>query len=179
MKISAPLFAFILSSTAAFGADEPKTFPVGAFEFTRPAEWSWTPVPPALQAMRKAQLTVPGKDGGKAADITFFYFGEGQGGGVKPNVDRWLGQFPEKTGPERVEEKEIGGTKVTFVSVEGTFSSGMLTGPKTPLTGYALRGAILDHLKGAVFVKMTGPAPVVQAAEAQFQEFIASAAKAK
>ena len=168
-----------LVGTTAFGADEPATFKVGAFNFTRPAEWSWVPVPPAMQAMRKAQLTAPGKEGGKPADIIFYYFGAGQGGGVKPNVDRWLAQFPEKTAPEKVEEKEIGGTKVTFVSVEGTYSSGMPTGPKTPMTGYALQGAILDHADGAVFVKMTGPAPAVQAAQARFQEFIAAAADAK
>lgn len=179
MKTPALLVALSLLSTAAFCADEPATFDVGAFKFTRPAEWSWVPVPPAMQAMRKAQLTVPGKDGGKPAEIIFYYFGAGQGGGVKPNVDRWIGQFPEKTAPETVEEKEVGGTKVTFVSVAGTYSSGMPTGPKTPMTGYALHGAILEHADGAVFVKMTGPAPAVQAAQARFQEFIAAAAGAK
>jgi len=179
MKTHASILALSLLSTAAFGADEPATFTVGAFKFARPTEWSWTPVPPAMQAMRKAQLSVPGKDGGKPADITFFYFGAGQGGGVKPNVDRWIGQITEKTAPEKIEEKEIGGTKVTFVTAEGTFSSGMPTAPKTPMTGYALHGAILEHADGAVFVKMTGPAPAVQAAQARFQEFIASAASAK
>lgn len=179
MKKTAFLLVSTLLCNSAFSADEPASFEVGPFKFTRPAEWSWVPVPPAMQAMRKAQMSVPAKEGGKPAEITFFFFGAGQGGGVKPNVDRWLGQFPEKTAPEKIEEKEIGGIHVTFVSVEGTFSSGMPTGPKTPMTGYALRGAILEHPQGAVFVKMTGPAPTVQAAQARFDEFVATAAGAK
>ena len=179
MKTPVFILALSLLCTNAFAADEPATFEVGAFKFARPAEWSWVPVPPAMQAMRKAQLSAPGKDGGKPAEVTFFFFGAGQGGGVKPNVDRWLGQFPEKTAPEKIEEKEIGGIHVTFVSAEGTFSSGMPTAPKTPMTGYALRGAILEHPQGAVFVKMTGPAPAVQAAQARFDEFVSAAASAK
>ena len=179
MKFPALTVAAILLATTAFGADEPATFEVGAFKFARPAEWTSVPIPPAMQAMRKAQLSVPGPDGAKPAEIIFYYFGPGQGGGVKPNVDRWLGQFPEKSGPEKVEEKKLGKTNVTFVAVEGTYSSGMPTGPKTPMTGYALLGAILEHAEGAVFVKMTGPAATVRAATPRFQEFVASAAGGK
>jgi hypothetical protein len=179
MKLCALSLALIVLSTTAFGADEPATFEAGAFKFNRPAEWSWVPVPPAMQAMRKAQLTVPGKEGGKPAEIIFYYFGPGQGGGVKPNVDRWLAQFQEKAGPEKVEEKKLGTTNVTTVAVEGTYSSGMPTGPKTPMSGYALLGAILEHPEGAVFVKMTGPAATVRTATPRFHELVASAAGAK
>src|SRR3954462_16005476 len=69
-------------------ADAPKTFKVAEFNFARPAKWEWIDV---TSSMRKAQLKVPGTDKNQNAEVVFFYFGEGNGGGTKANVDRWLG----------------------------------------------------------------------------------------
>jgi hypothetical protein len=50
-------------------------------------------------------------------------------------------------------------------------------GPTTPLENYALLGAILnDEQSGDVFVKMTGPQPIVDSASILFQEMIVQAA---
>src|SRR5947199_7144675 len=73
-------------------ADAPKSFKVGEFSFTRPADWEWVEV---TSSMRKAQLKVPGGDKSQSAEVVFFYFGEGNGGGTKPNVDRWMSQFQD------------------------------------------------------------------------------------
>ena len=72
--------------------------------------------------MRKAQLKVG--SGEKSAEVVFFYFGEGNGGGTKANVDRWLGQFQDKSNP-KVEDVRVGKHTVTHVQVEGTYMSGM------------------------------------------------------
>ncbi|MDQ3623393.1 MAG: hypothetical protein M3463_13025 [Verrucomicrobiota bacterium] len=168
--------ALLLAITAALYAQDKTTFEVGAFTFARPAGWKWIE---ASSPMRKAQLEVPGKEGGKPAEITFFHFGPGGAGGVDANVKRWLGQFQSKQGAEKVETKELGGTKATMVSTEGTFSSGMPGAPATALPDYALLGAIIEHGDGPVFVKMTGPAPVVNDARAKFLEFITAAASKK
>ena len=125
--------------------------------------------------MRKAQLRVPGTDGAQPADITFFHFGAGSGGDVKANADRWLKQFKSAEGVAKTEPQEIGGTKVTIVTTEGTFSSGMPGGPTTPMEGQALLGAIVEGKEGNVFVKMTGPVAVVKGAEKQFMNFISGA----
>lgn len=175
MRFSAFFFAFALIATATVRAEDPTSFEVGAFKFNRPSDWQWVPV---SSPMRKAQLSVPGKDGAKPAEITFFHFGP-SAGGVEANTKRWLGQFQSKDGAEKVETKDIGTTKVTFVSTEGTYSSGMPGGPTTPMEGFALLGAILDHTDGPVFVKMTGPASVVQEARAKFTDFVSAAATAK
>jgi hypothetical protein len=168
--------SILLACTLPAWADAPAEFPVGAFKFTRPADWQWIEVPEGMKAMRKAQLNVPGPDGTKPAEIIFYHFGAGQGGDPQANVARWVGQFSDKTTPEKSETKDIGGTKATFVSVAGTYQSGMPMGPKTPMPGYALLGAIVeDAAAGHVFVKMTGPEAVVTAAAAKFQEFVASA----
>ena len=127
--------------------------------------------------MRKAQLEVPGVNQSKA-EVTFFHFGAGQGGGVKANVDRWFGQFQNaKTAQNEV---NLGGVRVVFVQAAGTFSSGMPGGPTTPLDNYALRGAILeDETKGDVFVKMTGPLALVESASTDFEAMVKAAAGTK
>ena len=101
------LFFFIISSTL-FAVD-PVEFQVGGFSFSRPSSWGWV-VP--TSSMRKAQLEVSGANQSKA-DVTFFHFGPGQGGGVKANVDRWFGQFQNaKTAQNEV---DLGGVRVVFV----------------------------------------------------------------
>lgn len=153
-------------------AADPVEFTVGDFSFTRPDGWAWvTPSSP----MRKAQLSVPGADGVAPAEITFFHFGAGQGGGVQANVDRWIGQFADARSSSKAEQ--IGQTQVTFVDATGTFSSGMPGGPTTPMTGYAMRGAILQSASGDVYAKMTGPESVVVAAASAFEKMVRAAAQ--
>ena len=124
--------------------------------------------------MRKAQLAVTGEDG-SPADVTFFHFGPGQGGGVQANVDRWFAQFGNSNTSQR--EEKSGFTRIIHVQARGTFQSGMPGGPTTPLENYSLRGAILeDPINGDVFVKMTGPAPLVESAASSFDEMVRAAA---
>jgi hypothetical protein len=172
MKIFS-LAAILFSLVATVLADEPTTFPVGAFTFTRPAEWTWVPV---TSPMRKAELKVPGNDAAHFADITFFHFGSGQGGDVQANTDRWLRQFESKPGAEKTAAQEVGGVKITLVTTEGTFHSGMPGGPATSVPDQALLGAILENPEGNVFVKMTGPIALVNATRQKFVDFVSAAA---
>ncbi len=165
-------FALALCTTAQLFAEDPAKFTVGAFEFQRPAAWAWVPV---TSSMRKAQLKIPGSTPDASAEITFFHFGPGGGGGAQANIQRWLGQFQSAEGASKVEPQDISGTKVTLVSTEGTFSSGMPGGPTTPLPGYALLGAIIESAEGDVFVKMTGPAALVKESRKPFLDFITAA----
>ena len=167
------LFAALLMAVSTVFAEDPASFEVGAFTFKRPADWVWVPV---SSPMRKAQLKAPGEDSSKSADITFFYFG-GSGGDVQSNADRWLHQFEGKPEDQKVDAQEVGKTKVTFVSTEGTYHSGMPGGPTTALENYALLGAILENPDGSVFAKMTGPSEVVKAKKQKFIDFITDAAK--
>jgi hypothetical protein len=78
-RFTVQLSALFLICTA-LGADAPSTFKVGEFSFTRPGNWEWVEV---SSAMRKAQLRVPDPQKKASADIIFFHFGEGNGGGTK------------------------------------------------------------------------------------------------
>lgn len=179
MKITATFLSILcLNMSLCAEADKSELsagkFRVGALEFTRPEAWkSIQPTSP----MRKAQLQVPGKDGVKPADVTFFFFGEGNGGGVDPNVQRWLGQFESKPGASKVEPLEFNGVKVTLVSTEGTLKASPMAGIAEAMPDAALLGAIIENPEGAVFVKMTGPAALVKESRDTFLALAKSAIK--
>ncbi len=173
MKISV-LSMLLLSAVAAFAAEA--KFKVSEFTFQRPEKWESVPPP---SPMRKAQLKVNDAEKKTSAEVVFFHFGAGGGGGVQANIERWYRQFEgprEKLGT-KTEEVKVGKHKVTYVQAEGTFNSGMPGGPTTPMTGYAMRGAIIEAAEGDVFVKMTGPAALVKASEADFKKMVESALK--
>jgi hypothetical protein len=170
------LLVLCFLGAATLRAEDPASFPVGGLTFKRPSDWTWVPV---NSPMRKAQLRVAGANPAEAADITFFHFGPESGGDVQANAQRWVAQFRGGENVAKIEPQEISGAKVTLVTTEGTFSSGMPGGPSTPLENYALLGAIIEHPAGNVFVKMTGPSAVVKDSRKKFLEFIAAALPAK
>ena len=163
----------IVAACVSNAADAPATFKVSEFTFKRPGQWEWVS---ATSMMRKAQLRVPDPAKKDPGEVVFFHFGPGDGGGTKANVERWFGQFQEAKN-KKSEEVKVGNRKVTYVRTEGTYSSGMPGQPAVPKANYALRGAIIESDQGNVFVKMTGPAPLVASAEGDFKQMVESALK--
>lgn len=163
--------AFLLLLTAASAAE---SFKVSEFTFATPDGWKKLP---ASSSMRAAELKAgEGKD---AADVVFFYFGAGGAGGVKANVDRWLSQFkePRDAANTKTEEATIGKTKVTYVTAEGTYLSGMPGGAKTEMPDALLLGAIVEGAQGSVFVRLTGPAAQAKGQAGAFRAMIEKALK--
>jgi len=167
---------FTLVSVANLRAESPATFEVGQFTFTRPVKWEWVEV---TSSMRKAQLKVTDEASRTSAEVVFFQFGPGPAGGAKANVDRWLRQFsePREKLNSKIEETTLGEIKITYVQAEGTYNSGMPGGPLTPMTDYALTGAIIESNEGSVFVRMTGPKTLVKASVAEFKKMVESGLK--
>jgi hypothetical protein len=169
------LAAAVITAAAACAAEAPGNFMVGEFTFARPADWQWVE---STSAMRKAQLKIESTDKKDTAEIVFFYFGEGGGGGTKANIDRWLGQFeePKDKISSKVEETiMVNGRKLTYVQAEGTYLSGMPGGPKTPQKNTVLMGAILESDQGNVFIRATGPAGLVKSSQAAFRKMVEGA----
>ncbi len=130
--------------------------------------------------MRAATYDVPATAGDSDnAECAVFYFGQGQGGGVQANIDRWLGQFQEKPArPPAAKKQTIAGLNVTTIEYGGTFLAGGPMQPnKTPKPGYSLVGAIVEAPEGNVFFKLTGPAKTVKASRAAFDKMLASIKK--
>jgi hypothetical protein len=163
---------FVLAATGISAEQPAEPVKVGPFTFTVPEGWKKvTPSSP----MRKGQLEVT--QGSDKAEVTFFQFGAGQGGSPADNVARWFAQFPGSEDKRKTENVQAGAMKITFATTEGTFSSRMPGGPTTPMTGYALHGAILESTDGDVYVKMTGPEAVVKSATEAFKKMVSDAAK--
>ncbi|MFG0290448.1 MAG: gluconolactonase [Rhodopirellula sp. JB044] len=107
-------------------------------------------------------------------------------GGVKANIDRWIGQF---SGPDRKtvgpKETQSGGWAVHTVQVSGQYATRMGGGPfaggrMVRHEGYAMMGAILVEPEGdsprrrQYFVKMIGPEAVIKANSESFKKMVTS-----
>jgi len=149
--------------------------PAGSVGYEIPAGWQKEQ---PRSAMRQAQYRLARAEGdGEDAELAVFHF-PGEGGSVKANVDRWIGQFSDDdgqplTGPKLMEEKTVNGTPVTIVDVSGTYSASM-GGPMSPTVekpGFRMLAAIIETSDGPWFFKLTGPQATIRKWEASFQEF--------
>jgi hypothetical protein len=113
----------------------------------------------------------------EAAELAVFHFGPGDGGGVEPNVQRWIGQFSgvEPATIVRSERRASSGLAVHVVEIpRGTYASGMPGAPSTAKENFGLLGAIVESAGGAYFFKLTGPAAVLQAERDRFFQLLDS-----
>jgi hypothetical protein len=98
------------------------------------------------------------------------------------NIARWTGQFSQPDG-KRTEEVstltqwESGGVKVTLVDIPGTMTGGggPMMGGGPAKKNFRMLAAIVDHPKGPHFIKVTGPANVVERYKASVVAFLKSA----
>lgn len=164
----------LMVSSAAL-ADE-----AGGLTWTVPSGWKSE----APRRMRAATYRIPAlKTDPEAAELGVFYFGQGEGGGVDANVQRWLGQFTKPDGspaaPSATVKKEtIKGLPVTTVDVKGTYAGGgPMMGATASKPGFRLLGAIVEGPQGAVFFKLTGPEKTVGSAEKPFRKLLESLKK--
>ncbi|HEY6951823.1 MAG TPA: hypothetical protein VI758_05415 [Bacteroidota bacterium] len=157
--------------------------PAGAANVTTVAGVHWT-VPQGWEAqgerpMRAATYTVPSpKEGIKAGECGVFYFGNGQGGTVEDNLNRWISQF-ERGGKHEFSSRQVNGMKVTTITISGSYLSP--AGPNMESQGkednYRLLGAIVEAPQGLVFFKFVGPAETVQTHQPDFDGLVNSIAK--
>ncbi len=137
---------------------------------------AWKRVAPT-SAMRKASYVIP-KAAGEAEDATLavFYFGPSSGGGVEPNIRRWVGQFKgvDESQVKRQERDANGLHQHVVEIVSGTFLSGMPGQATSEKQNHALLGAIVASPTGHYFFKLTGPTKTVAAARADFFKLLDS-----
>lgn len=173
MKRLFTLLAFV-ALTSGLSAEDGK-LEVAGLNFSYPT--TWTSIPPS-SPMRAGTLQIKIEGAEKPLEAIFYYFGAGQGGDAKANVDRWLGQFASP--PEsKTEELDANGTKVTLVTATGTYNDGPMMGPKTPMENYTLLGAIVPGNDAPVFIKLTGPKDALAKVSEEFKSLIKSPFPAK
>lgn len=147
---------------------------LAGIKFTPPSEW--TDLGPS--GMRKASYTYGPVDGDTdSATVTVFYFGEGMGGDVDANIQRWMGQMmnPETGEPRQngdTREMMVNGMTLTMVDVDGNYMTSMggpmMGGNKEEMEGYHMSAAVLEGPQGNVFFKLTGPKKTAEAMDKGF-----------
>jgi hypothetical protein len=144
-----------------------------------PIAWTvptaWTEQTPS-STMRVAQWGIPGAGG--AGECAIFLFAGG--GAVDANLDRWVGQFAQPDGSSSDDHDEravltVNGLNVHTIRLTGIFRGGaMMGGAPGDLPDYALFGAVVDRPGTPVFLKCTGPAATMTAAQGDLDAFVAS-----
>jgi hypothetical protein len=153
---------------------------LGAAEllYTKPNGWT---AAATTSSMRVAQFALPRTAGDTAdAELIVYYFG-GSGGSVDANIDRWIGQMQQPDGRAssavaKRSTRTVNGLPITLVDVSGTYVAEMSPGSpqRHNSPNFRLRAAVVTTPNGPYFIKLTGPAATVTAAEADFERFLNS-----
>jgi len=167
---AAPAVSLVLLAGPLAAAPVPAAA-AGGIAWKVPARWTAG----AGSAMRVATYAVPAAPGAEKGECAVFFFGPGQGGGVEDNVARWGKQFEGAPTPQR-STQTVAGLHVTRAAVAGSYLApgGPMMQSTGKKAGYRLLGAIVEAPQGNVFFKLTGPAPTVAAAQADFDSLVAS-----
>jgi hypothetical protein len=129
--------------------------------------------------MRVATYMIqPAEGDTEGAECAVFFFGNGQGGDLQSNINRWVGQFENPGKPDQA-KREVNGLSVTTVSVMGTYLApgGPMMQSQGKKANFRLLGAIVEAPEGMVFFKMTGPEKTIASAEKKFDELVGSVTK--
>ncbi|PWB72176.1 hypothetical protein C3F09_06960 [candidate division GN15 bacterium] len=153
---------------------------VAGVTFTPPS--TWKDLGPS--GMRKADYTFGPIEGeSDSATLSVFYFGQGMGGDVESNIERWIGQMslPDGTDPHRAagqSQFKVDDMAVHWMQLSGTYASGgMMGSPAVPKPNYVMAAAVLEAPEGNLFFKLTGPQKSAAAMIEGFKAMIMAAKK--
>jgi hypothetical protein len=150
----------------------------GALTYTAPPAWRTRP---AASSMRVAEFVIPRVQGdAEDGELIVYYFGT-SAGTVDANIDRWVGQIQQPDGSSTKDKAQrssqtVNGLKVTRVDAAGTYVAEMRPGATEHFNkpGFRLRAAVVETPRGAYYIKMTGPAATIGAADAAYAAFLGS-----
>jgi hypothetical protein len=154
------------------------TAAAGSLAFTAPAGWQTRL---AASSMRIAEFVIPHAQGDtEDGELIVYYFGTGAGT-IDANIDRWIGQIQQPDGTATKDKatratQAVNGLRLTTVDAEGTYVAEMRPGSTDRYNkpGFRLRAAVVETPRGPYYIKMTGPAKTIGAADAAFTAFVGS-----
>ena len=174
LRIALLLLALV---SPALATDTART-EAARLRFSVPASWTRVPAPSDFRA---AQMKIPraGEDN-EDGSLVLFHFGEGKGGSVQENLDRWYGQFTQPDGkPSRdaavITMKTVNDLRITAVDLAGTYQGMAMGGAKEAAKpGYRMLAAIVEGKGGPWFWKAVGPEATIAGAKSGFDAMLAS-----
>ncbi|MEM9399286.1 MAG: hypothetical protein AAF984_03685 [Verrucomicrobiota bacterium] len=149
-------------------ADGQIKFAVGNMKFLLPEEWQKLD---STSPLRSAHLIHRDEESGQKIDIIFFYFGHQFNSKVYENMDEWRKQFITL----QKEEMFLGfrnDKNVYYLQVAGTYNRGLPGGTVRAIKDSGLLGAIIEDKRGNIYVKMSGPAEMVEKSKMPFRALV-------
>ena len=156
-----------------------KTVGYGIITATIPDGWLEKPV---KSQMRQGNYTLPKIAADNFdAEMVVYYFGQGQGGAVQANLDRWASQFKQPDGKNskdlmKSSTLNVGSFSGTLADVTGTYqrptNPNMMMSPTEDAPGWRMLAAIVDTDQGPYFFKLVGPEATVNNWEGSFGEYL-------
>ena len=162
------LALFALYPLSALGEDNeghPVKLGEGKVRLTAPGDWEEKE--PKFKGIVAAEFAVESAEGDKSGGRVTM---GGLGGGVEPNLQRWMSQYTNAE-TER-DELEIAGQKIERISIRGTYKgSRFRKEPSGP--GFRLLGAVISTQKvGTYYIKFYGPQKTVDENEKDFDKML-------
>lgn len=144
-----------------------------------PATWQESDI---QSSMRLTTLNIPAiEKGGEKAELAVFNFAGG-GGGLKQNIERWIGQFSAEGRKSKVTKGKAGDEEYHLLELSGTYNKSV--GPpimrKTaPVKNQRMLGAIVTVGSEVYYLKLTGPDAVVKEAANDFRKSFGGSKKSE
>lgn len=175
----APVSAAPSTPPAAPTASAQSTNVAGDLTYKTPS--AWVKEQPS-SSMRVAQFRLPRAAGdAEDASLVLFYFGQGQGGSIEANLDRWIKQMQQPDGSPstdkaRTSRIKVNGLDVTLLDVSGVFTAEMTpgAGDRQNKPNSRMRAAVVETPKGPYFFKLVGPEKTVTQNDQNFMAFVNS-----
>jgi hypothetical protein len=98
------------------------------------------------------------------AECIVYFFGEGQGGSIEANLDRWQGQFSQKG---KVTKRSVNGVAMTAIDLAGTYTEG-------PHANYRMVATVAEGPKGNLFIRFIGPQKTVTSEMPKYEQLIST-----
>ena len=145
-------------------------------KWTAPAGWKAAGERPMRAATYNVAAAAGDTDPG---ECVVYFFGQGQGGPVEANLERWKNQFKGpggKPAQAQVAKKKINGLQVTAIETSGEYSGmgGPMAAPGGVKSGYRMLAAVIEGPGGNIFLKFTGPAKTVAANQRAYEGMLNS-----
>jgi hypothetical protein len=179
LACSAPAPTIVSNAGQASGSAQPGSSQSGELRYKAPEGWTSERT---TSQMRVAQYLLPKAEGdGEDAQLVLYYFGQGQGGSVEANLERWIGQMEQSDGrpskeKAKTETMTVNGLKTTVLDVAGRYTAEMTPGggSRHDKTNYRMRAAVIETPKGAYFIKLVGPEKTIARWDQSFNDYVKS-----
>ena len=149
--------------------EDPTTMTLLGLTAPKPATWIWQP---PKRTMRKANFTVPGREGKDPAELVINHFPEAPGNTLDANLNRWSKQFRTIDGGNPkplISTLEVDSMTVTIVELNGEY---MGMGGHWHKINHQMLMAIVDAPVGTIFFKLLGPDVTVEANRSNYMSMI-------